>query len=165
MNIIANTGKRQNAASDHGAKVIDNTGAEAAEQAPTVMMLKTVYDTNDNGRVDIAESIYVDILAAENISKYHVVTSDGFIANSNVDSHKNKVLGIATQDIPNGFNGKVLLFGDLDNPLWGWTVNKQVFLNGTAISDIAPSTGFILPIGKIRYATRILVNPKTSIKL
>ena len=54
---------------------------------------------------------------------------------------------IATAPILSGFNGSVVGFGKITNPLWAWTVGDRIFLNGTSLSTTAPSSGFIQIIG------------------
>lgn len=112
-----------------------------------------------------ADKIFIQINAAENLSKYDVVTTDGYKADSTNDLHKNKILGIATVDILSGQSGTIQTYGDIDNALWGWTSMETIFLNGTNISSLAPTIGFIIPLGKIRNATKIFINIQMSIKL
>ena len=147
INIINSAGKRQNTATDIGVKIIDGRGEEEVGVAGGT-----------------ADQIIVEVEAAENISKYQLVTSDGLIANSGTTAHKNKVIGVATADTLTGFMVPVLTYGELENLSWAWSTGS-VFLNGTAISSTPPSTGFSKIIGTIKAPTKILVNLEESILL
>jgi hypothetical protein len=112
-----------------------------------------------------SSSSMVSLVAAENISKYDIVTTDGYIANSAIDGQRTKILGMATENITMGNSGNIQTFGDIDNASWSWTANITLFLNGTSVSSIAPSTGFVIPVGTIRNATRVFINIQMPIKL
>lgn len=130
-------------------------GFQVTKSSPTVV-------TNSDGSVS---KILVSVIATESISKYDVVTTSGEKASSSNDLHKNKILGVATETIPPGQSGTVQTYGDMDNALWSWTSMTPIFLNGTTISGAAPSTGFVIPLGKMRNATRIFIDIGTPIKL
>lgn len=148
INIINNTGKRQNSANDIGIKILSNRGEEEVV----------------GGGTGTADQIIVEVEAAVDITKYQLVTSDGLIANSSTTTHKNKIVGVATADILTGFMVPVLAYGELENLSWSWTTGS-VFLNGTAISNTPPSSGFSKIIGTIKTPAIILVNLEESIKL
>lgn len=94
-----------------------------------------------------ANCITLTINATVNIAAFDVVTSMGLIGDSSIIAYKNKIVGIATAPILSGFNGSVVGFGKITNPLWAWTVGDRIFLNGTSLSTTAPSSGFIQIIG------------------
>lgn len=149
VNIISGSGKRANAAVDIGVKTLNNK----AEESPI------------SGGTGTANKSFITITAAENIAKYDVVTTEGFIANSATDAHKSKILGIAIEDIGTGSSGSIQTFGDIDNALWSWSAKTTLFLNGTGVSNVAPSTGFVATLGVIRNPTKIFINIKLSVKL
>ena len=128
------------------------------------VMFKSVYDTNSNNRVDVAESVVIDILATENIIKYNVVTTDGKVADSLNLTHAHKIGGIAIMDANIGFICKVQTFGLLVEPTWTWS-GSYIFLDGTVLSQTFPSTGFNINLGRIKSSTEIFVDLKYSILL
>jgi len=166
MNIIDNTGRRSNAANDHGVKVINNVGTELLSSADNDM-LKSVYDTNNNARVDVAESIVINIVNTEAIPIpiYSCVTSDGKIGDSDNVTHSHKVIGISIETIAVGASGKVIVYGLLSNVSWTWS-NGDIFLNGTALSQTSPDiTGFSKSVGKAQSENKMIVNLEESIIL
>lgn len=121
-------------------------------------------DTTVIGGGSGMDSLSVSVIAAENIFKYDVVTVDGYRADSETDAHRNKILGVSTENIPVGQSGNILIFGYLTNPSWSWTTNNPVFLKDNLISEIPPLTGFSCQIGNIKSASKIFVNIRRSIK-
>lgn len=144
-------------------KIIDKKGNVygTAEGFQIISSTPTVV-TNSDGSVS---KILISVIASESISKYDVVTTSGEKANSSNDDHRNKILGVATENIPPGQSGTIQTYGDMDNALWSWTSMSTIFLNGTNISSIAPLSGFVVPLGKMRNATRIFIDMQMSIKL
>lgn len=115
--------------------------------------------------VVVGTSSTVSIVAQEDIAKYDVVTADGFKANSNTIAHRGKVLGLATEDILTGFSGEVQVGGELDNALWAWVAGDKVFLNGTTLSTIVPSVGFIIRIATANKTDTLSIEVQPSILL
>lgn len=107
----------------------------------------------------------VSYVAQENVDSFDVVTSTGFKANSNTISHRSKIIGIAKATTLIGFSGVVVNQGKITNPSWAWTIGNRIFLNGTSLSTIAPSTGFLQSIGTATGADTIDVNIHPSILL
>ena len=108
---------------------------------------------------------YIPFIATQNIPAYSPVTSTGQIANSSTTAHRNKVIGIATATVNNGFSGNAKGFGTIINPLWTWTIGDRIFLNGTSLSTIAPLTGFIQIVGTATATDTIDVKLSQSILL
>lgn len=95
--------------------------------------------------------------AGATIAKYDIVTSDGLVANSATAAHRKKILGMAFEARTSSQQGKAQLIGEIDNPAWTWTPNDPVYLNGTSLSQTAPTSGFILQVGIAVSATRIVL--------
>lgn len=93
------------------------------------------------------ESVVVPVLAQTTISKYDIVTSDGFLADTSVVGKRNRTLGFANTNILNTFVGDVVTEGKISNPTWSWTTGLPIFLNGTSPSQICPSVGFTQILG------------------
>lgn len=85
--------------------------------------------------------------AQEDIAIYKVVTSTGRIANSDNTAHRNKIIGIANATTLNGYSGTVIGNGNIVNPYWTWNIGDRIYLNGSNLSTIAPSSGFIQQVG------------------
>jgi hypothetical protein len=47
--------------------------------------------------------------------------------------------------------------GDITNPGWAWTSGDIIFLNGTSLSTVAPSSGFVQRIGIAKTSQTIVV--------
>lgn len=91
------------------------------------------------------------------ISKYDIVTSDGLLANTATAAHRLKILGMAFQDTAAAAIGNAQLFGEIDNPGWTWTPHAAVFLNGTVLSQTAPTSGWSMIVGIAILPTRIII--------
>lgn len=91
------------------------------------------------------------------ITKYQIVTSDGLVANTATPAHRLKILGMAFQDTAAAAQGNAQLFGEIDNPAWTWTPHAAVFLNGTVLSQTAPTSGWSMIVGVAILATRIII--------
>lgn len=87
-------------------------------------------------------------VAQENIPIFKMVTTDGYRANSNNTSRRASTLGLALVYINTGMTGEIMVNGDVYNPAWSFNRGDIIFLNGTSISTIPPSTGFIQVVAK-----------------
>lgn len=112
-----------------------------------------------------ASSVLIGYLATEKILEFTVITSLGTQGNSNITSQKNKVIGIAIATTEIGFRGQAVGFGEITNSAWAWTVGDKLFLNGTIISTVAPSVGYIQIIGTATTASTIDVKISQSLLL
>lgn len=106
-----------------------------------------------------------EFLASADIPKLSLVTLSGLIANSNTMAHFNRVLGIVMDDVANGFIGTAIVEGEVDDPSWTWTPGSKLFLNGTALSLLAPTSGFSQMIAIVRTDTKIFVRLQPPIFL
>ncbi len=148
----------------------------------TLLGLVTQYYANGNfkimGEMAINQSTYFDdsqpavynslinsVLAAQTIAKYDVVTGNGFKADSSNLTHFDKVVGISFDNTILGFWFDVITDGIIENPLWTWSIGNIIYLNGTSLSIIPPTTGFVQKIGVAVKATKIYVEIENAIKL
>lgn len=98
------------------------------------------------------------LVATEDIATFKVVTSTGKNADSANLAHLGRVIGISKVPIPNGFAGAVAQTGELTNAGWTWSGPGVVlFLNGTAISETAPGTGFVQKVGVAVNGNKMIV--------
>lgn len=76
-------------------------------------------------------------------------------------AHKSKVLGLTTGAISGGATGTVQVAGVMTEAGWAWTPGAAIYLgvNG-ALTETAPTTGFVLVIGFAETATAIFIDIK-----
>jgi hypothetical protein len=110
-------------------------------------------------------STVVSVVAGEALAKYDVVTGDGKKADSGNLLHRNKLVGLATQNILSGFSGEVQCGGSLQNPAWTWVVGDRIYLNGTTLSTTAPDSGFLTQVGVAVGSDTINIEIQPSILL
>jgi hypothetical protein len=100
----------------------------------------------------------IELAATADITAFSPVVITGKIADSANLSYFGRVVGIASAAIANGFVGVVVTFGTITNSGWAWTPGSSIFLNGTALSQTAPSTGFSQAIGVAKTSDTIFVS-------
>lgn len=90
----------------------------------------------------------IEVVAQENILAFQPVTANGYVADSNTDAHRNKVIGLAKANINTGFSGNVETDAEVTNPAWTWNVGDIIFINGAGVlSTTAPDAGWCQIIG------------------
>jgi len=138
---------------------------ELTEPAAPVIEIKfgDIGPKGDKG--DSGEGVALNVVAAENVNKYDVVTGNGFRASSDNTAHRNKIIGIAVNDIASGFSGGIQAGGKIVNPLWSFVAGDRIFLNGFALSTIAPDTGHSTQIGIAAASDTINIEIQPSILL
>lgn len=92
-------------------------------------------------------AVVVTYVAQVNISAFSVVTSEGKVGDSSITSQRSKIIGIANVSVLTGFVGTAIGEGIIVNSGWSWVIGDVIYLNGTTLSTIAPSTGYIQRIG------------------
>jgi len=107
----------------------------------------------------------VNIVATEDIPEFVAVTTSGKTADSGEFAHLGKVVGVAIAAIANGFSGSVQMLGELVNPAWTWTSGDSIFVNGSGLSSIAPSTGWSKKMGTAKNATTIIIDMEDTVLL
>lgn len=96
--------------------------------------------------------------AAENIAQYNVITNEFKKADSSVVGDADKILALSITTTTSGNDGVAVVAGKVVNPAWTWTIDADVYLNGTSLSQTAPLIGFVVVIGKATRADAIVVN-------
>lgn len=110
--------------------------------------------------------VVLSIVAAVNIAAFAVVTSQGKVADSAVPSqHIGRVIGVAPSAINLGLSGAVVECGEVNNPLWSWTAGDLLYLNGSTISKVPPSTGFVQYLGTSKNSTTMVVELEVPVLL
>ncbi len=99
----------------------------------------------------------IQVLAAEDLPAYTLVTAQGNIADSNNFAHYDKVVGMTIIAVLTGFIARLADDDEVTNPGWAWSPGSHLFLNGTTISVTPPSTGFSQRVAVARTATTIIM--------
>lgn len=107
----------------------------------------------------------IEVVAAEDIPAFSAVTAQGNVGDSSNTAHYGKVVGIAQTDVTSGFIATLVVDTELTNPLWSWSPNTILFLNGTLLSATPPSSGFSQVVAVARNATTIIVRLEPPILL
>ncbi len=103
----------------------------------------------------------IDLLTGESFSSFDIASIDGFKANSN----SKEAVAIATGDYAINTTRKFLTSGVLVNPLWNFSANLPVYLNGNTLSSIPPTTGFVQKVGIAKHSTILYLKIEQPIYL
>ena len=122
-------------------------------------MLKDVIQATGIG------SVKVIVIATENIAAFKVATIKGKNADSANLLHMGNIAGVMLGAVATGFAGQAVAEGTIKNSAWTWTIGDVLFLNGTALSTVAPVTGFRVVIGYAVTADTIYVDISECIRL
>jgi hypothetical protein len=106
-----------------------------------------------------------DVVASVDLPALCLVTAGGEIADSSNPFHFNHVLGILMTPVAVDNVATLVVEGEVTDLTWSWTANQKLFLNGTAISTIPPSTGFSQLVGITRNSHTIFIRLQVPIKL
>jgi hypothetical protein len=102
-------------------------------------------------------TVIVTVVASEDLGGFVAVTSGGNLANSANIAHRGRLIGVTLGAIAADSSGAVAKEGRVENPAWSWSTDDILYLNGTSLSTVAPSTGFSQVIGVALNATTIIV--------
>lgn len=128
---------------------------------PPVYMNQSIPSASDEEENPVAAAFIVqqmEYTAAENIAAFEVITSEFKVGNSATVADVNKQLALSVTTTTNGTKGLAVVNGLVINPAWTWTIDADIYLNGTSLSETAPTTGFAVVIGKASRADAIVVN-------
>lgn len=139
--------------------------AAAATASYSMVATGTVGPAGPQGPAGSGTGGTISVLATEDLVAFVAVTANGKRADSTNTLQIGKVAGISAAAILTGFRGSVTTGGPIVNASWSWTINDSIFLNGTALSTVAPSTGYLQPIGIATAADTISVEVQTPIRL
>lgn len=112
----------------------------------------------------LSDRVTVDYVTSEIIAAFQVVTVDGRVADSNTVSDRDKILGIATTAKASGFPGQAVIEGQIQNTAWTFTSGDIIYLNGTALSTVAPTSGFLQKIATAITSDKIIVEINRPIR-
>ena len=101
------------------------------------------------------EILTIQVVASATILKYDFVNADGTKADSAVITKRGWLIGMASANIAIGFSGPLLWAGEVSNPAWTWVVGNILYLNGSSLSTVPPSSGFIQRVAVAKTETII----------
>jgi hypothetical protein len=117
----------------------------------------------------IAKARCINMTAGAILSGHRIVTTSGgnvIYADAGTVAHAGKILGMSIQSAIMGADLLIQIEGECVEPGWAWTPGARLYLGSSgAISETAPTSGFICPIGWAETATKIAVQIGASIVL
>jgi hypothetical protein len=109
------------------------------------------------------------VSAGESINGHRVVTrvlGNIYHADKDTLSHQSQVLGLSTHSGVASTDVNVLTMGYIVEPSWNWTPDKPLFLgSGGLLTEVPPTTGFLLQVAQSISQTEVWVNIKVGIAL
>lgn len=139
---------------------VPNSYAGQSGKSVSVKSTEDGLEFTTGGSGGVADTVGVDVVAAEDLAAYEFVTAVGAKADSSNSAHFNKVVGMTTAAVLTGFVASLSTDGEVTNPAWTWSANASLFLNGTSISQTPPSSGFIQVVGVAVNATTMIIQIK-----
>jgi hypothetical protein len=121
--------------------------------------------TDDMLAVHGEAAVTITMAAVDMLPQYSVATVTGKLGDSSSLAFYGKVIGVAQTTISPGFSGEIQVFGLIVNPLWTWTPGAAVFLNGSSLSQTAPSAGFLQQIGIAKNSQTLFIDVTAPILL
>ena len=105
------------------------------------------------------EDTFSDILLQEDCIKGDPITTMGFVVDSNNPVRDfARVAGIALADGLSGTRVQVQTDGSVKNSTWSWTRGQDIFVNGTVLSMVPPTSGFAAVMGNASASDTIVMN-------
>jgi len=107
----------------------------------------------------------IDVVAAEDLPAFTMVTVNGNIADSSNVTHYGKVVGITLASVVSGSLAGLIDDEEVTNLSWSWVAGQKLFLNGTALSITPPSSGFCQMVAVARNNNTIIMRIEVPILL
>ena len=105
------------------------------------------------------EDAFSDILMQQDCHKGDPITTMGFVVDSNNPVRDfARVAGIALADAASGTIVQVQTDGSIKNATWSWTRGQDIFVNGTVLSMVPPTSGFAAVMGNASASDTIVMN-------
>jgi hypothetical protein len=106
----------------------------------------------------------LEVTAQEFLPAYSIVLGSGYVADSSVKTDVNKSVGMVLDNIDALKAAPITTMGPIINPLWSWTgAGQKVYLNGTGLSQTAPTSGFVQAVGVTLSSTSLFLNLQDGI--
>lgn len=145
---------------------IDKVAVSDAVDAYEVTDPTVVNNITVNKPVALAR---ISPVAGENIGKYKMVALSSGLAvhcDNTISAHSRSTLGISEEATSQGFAASIVTAGEVINIGWSLTVDAPVYASTSGdITQVVPTTGFLLKIGIALSATSISVDIDLPIHL
>lgn len=115
---------------------------------------------DSRGLLDIEE-----VVTTELIPDLSFITASGKRADSNNIAHFNRVIGFVLNQTLNAHVAQAIVEGDVEYEGWNWSVGQELFLNGTALSSVSPTSGFSQLCAVAKTPTVVFVRLQIPIML
>jgi hypothetical protein len=113
--------------------------------------------------IEIVQSVAITVHQATNI--FDPVTVDGRLADSSRALTFNKLIGVALNAAIDNGTVNVLVSGRIQNDGWAWTEGDLIFLNGTSLATVPPTSGYVQQVGAASSPVSIIVRAGPPIML
>lgn len=107
----------------------------------------------------------IDVVAAEDLPAFVMVTVNGNIADSSNITHYGKVVGMTIASVVAGSIAGLIDDEEVTNLAWSWVAGQKLFLNGTTLSVTSPSSGFCQMVAVARNNNTIIMRIEVPILL
>jgi hypothetical protein len=137
---------------------------------PTTGTLDLVPESSGGGSGQDQTRTITELVAAEEISALKLCYVDEVglarVARSDGTYLEARCVGLSLSAIGVGQLGQFLTFGEISDPFFTWVESDDLYLhlNG-GITSIAPTSGFLTPIGSGLGLNKVLINIKRTIIL
>ncbi len=146
--------------------LVEVKDADATIVSPQVSTVQVVsVGAQGPAGIDGGASVTSSIVASEDVAIYLPITSDGFEGDSTDLTQLGDICGVTDEAILSGFSGVVITQGEITNSAWTFVTGDIIFLNGSVLSTVAPSTGYSQKIGQVIRTDTIKVEIEEPIKL
>ncbi len=105
------------------------------------------------------------IVAYEAIPMGAPVTFNGRVASSNLLASFWRVAGFSKVSTNRGFAVELITSGEFKNDNFNWTPEREVYLNGTALSQTPPSSRFVQILGIAKDSKTVIIKLSEPIRL
>jgi hypothetical protein len=95
-----------------------------------------------------------------------IIDGEAIHADKDTAAHRGMVRGITVGAAVDGATAFVQTYGPMIEPSWTWTPNAAIYVGANgALTQTAPSSGFLQQIAVADSATRIFIDPQPAIAL
>jgi hypothetical protein len=146
---------------------IENPAPESDDSPPPVIESVAIAEKGDKGDPG-ANGVGVstaDVVASENLNAFDFVTAGGARADSDNLAHLGHIAGMTPEAVLSGFVAHLVSMGEVTNSGWSWAANAKLFLNGTGLSTVAPSTGFSQIVALSRNSDTVIIQLGDPVRL
>ncbi len=112
-----------------------------------------------------SSALFIEVVAASYIPVFFPVNLSGFVSDSSKIQKVGRCHGIANANTLLGTTCRIQSTGTIQNPVWNFTPNENVFLSGYNLVHSLPVTGFVQKIGTAKNNNTLVLNINEPITL